>query len=68
VQNATSLGLIAETISLRAPNARKNGSPEAFSRKVGRNQASTFQAFAAGTTRIFKPLDTKPLSLDVAEQ
>ena len=47
----------------------KNGSPECLFEKVGRNQASTFPGFCSRhDTEIFKPLDTKPLSLDDAEQ
>lgn len=70
VQNATSLGLIAEGNHVYELRMRvKNGSPECLFEKVGRNQASTFPGFCSRhDTEIFKPIDTKPLSLDDAEQ
>lgn len=70
VQNATSLGLIAEDNHVYELRMRvKNGSPECLFEKVGRNQASTFPGFCSRhDTEIFQPIDTKPLSLDDAEQ
>jgi hypothetical protein len=70
VQNATSLGLIAEqnhVYELRM--SVRSGVPQCTFEKVGRNQASTFPGFCGRhDTDIFKPIDTKPLSLEDAEQ
>lgn len=70
VQNATSLGLIADDNHVYELRMRvKNGSPQCAFESVGRNQASTFPGFCGRhDTEIFKPIDTKPLSLVDAEQ
>ncbi|MBB2693086.1 UNVERIFIED_ORG: hypothetical protein GGI63_004021 [Rhizobium esperanzae] len=70
VQNATSLGLIAEQNHVYELRMRvRNGEPQCTFEKVGRNQASTFPGFCGRhDTEIFKPIDTKPLSLEDTEQ
>ena len=70
VQNATSLGLIADDNHVYEMRMRvRNGAPQCAFEKVGRNQASTFPGFCGHhDTEIFKLIDTKPLSLEDAEQ
>lgn len=70
VQNATSLGIIADDNHVYEMRMRiKNGAPQCAFEKVGRNQASTFPGFCGHhDTEIFKPIDTKPLSLQDEEQ
>ncbi|RTM05520.1 MAG: hypothetical protein EKK31_15275 [Hyphomicrobiales bacterium] len=70
VQNATSLGIITDDNHVYEMRMRiKNGAPQCAFEKVGRNQASTFPGFCGRhDTEIFKPIDTKPLSLEDAEQ
>lgn len=70
VQNATALGLIAEQNHVYELQMRvKKGEPQCAFEKVGRNRASTFPGFCGHhDTEIFKPIDTKPLSLEDTEQ
>ncbi|PKR56855.1 hypothetical protein [Thalassospira lohafexi] len=70
VQNATSLGFIAEKNHVCELRMRiKNGQPECVFERVGRNQASTFMGLCAEhDAEIFRPIDTNPLSLDDKEQ
>lgn len=70
VQNATALGLIADDNHVYEMRMRvRNGAPQCAFEKVGRNQASTFPGFCGPhDTEIFKPIDTKPLSLEDKEQ
>ncbi|MCX2697083.1 hypothetical protein [Ochrobactrum chromiisoli] len=70
VQNASSLGLIAENNHVAALGMRVNGGePNCVFSKVGRNKASTFAGFCSHhDTKLFKPIDTKPLSLLDQEQ
>lgn len=70
VQNATSLGLIAEQNHVCELRMRvRDGRPQCAFEKVGRNQASTFPGFCGHhDTEVFKPIDTKPLSLEDDEQ
>ena len=70
VQNATALELIAEENHVYELRVRiRNGQPHCAFEKIGRNHASTFSGLCAyHDTEIFKPIDTKPLSLDDREQ
>ncbi|KUM24417.1 hypothetical protein AU467_30305 [Mesorhizobium loti] len=70
VQNATSLGLIADDNHVYEMRMRvRNGAPQCAFEKAGRNQASTFPGFCGHhDTDIFKPIDTRPLSLKDEEQ
>jgi hypothetical protein len=70
VQNATSLDLIADDNHVYEMRMRiRNGAPQCAFEKVGRNQASTFPGFCGHhDTEIFKPIDTKALSLKDKEQ
>ncbi|MBC2857987.1 hypothetical protein [Stappia sp. 28M-7] len=70
VQNATTLSLIAEQNHVYELRMRvRNGGPQCAFEKVGRNQASTFPGFCGHhDTEVFKPIDTKPLSLEDMEQ
>lgn len=70
VQNATALGLIAENNHVCQLGMKvRNGEPQCAFEKIGRNQASTFPGFCGHhDTEVFKPIDTKPLSLEDVEQ
>lgn len=70
VQNATALKLLEENghVTTIRPSV-KNGEPQIAFEQVGRNKASTFTALCnCHDTELFKPIDTKPLSLDDMEQ
>ncbi len=70
VQNATALGLLEENGHVTTiKQSVKGGEPQISFEQVGRNQASTFTALCNHhDTEFFKPIDTRPLSLDDAEQ
>lgn len=70
VQNATAMSLIADDNHVYELKMRiREGQPKCAFEKIGRNQASTFPGFCAQhDTELFKPIDTKSLSLDDREQ
>lgn len=70
VQNASSLDLIAEKNHVSALGMRiDDGEPNCYFAKIGRNKASTFTGFCSDhDTDLFKPIDTKTLSLSDDEQ
>ncbi|WP_156334236.1 MULTISPECIES: hypothetical protein [unclassified Shinella] len=70
VQNATAMSLIAQDNHVYELRTRiRDGQPKCDFEKVGRNQASTFPGFCGvHDTELFKPIDTKPISLADREQ
>lgn len=70
IQNAASLDLIAEKNHVTALGMRiDDGAPNCSFAKIGRNKASTFTGFCSHhDAELFKPIDTKPLSLSDEEQ
>lgn len=70
VQNASAMSLIADNNHVYELKMRvSEGGPKCAFEKIGRNQASTFPGFCSRhDTDIFKPIDTKPLSLVDDEQ
>lgn len=70
VQNASALSQIEEgghVVEMRMNFSTEPPRPEF--RSIGRNEASTFPGFCQQhDTEIFKPIDTKPLDIEDAEQ
>lgn len=70
VQNANALEYIADNNHVYELKLEvKDNQPECTFKLVGRNNASTFTGFCSDhDAEIFRPVDTKPLSLDDQEQ
>lgn len=70
VQNATAMSFIEENGHVSTVRVQlRNGEPACRFAKVGRNDASTFTGLCGRhDTEMFKPIDTKELSLDDSEQ